>query len=76
MIKVVTIAAFVVLGAGLLLSRRVTPEYTAHGGFLPRGALAPLLAMGFALYTFGGIEFVAITTGRPVRRRRFPAPSS
>ncbi|MGH9503129.1 MAG: amino acid permease [Terriglobales bacterium] len=63
MIKVVTIAAFIVLGAGLLFSGRVTPEYTAHGGFLPRGPLAPLLAMGFALYTFGGIEFVAITTG-------------
>src|SRR6266446_10988498 len=63
MIKVATIAAFVVLGALLLLSGRVTPQYTAHGGFLPRGPLAPLLAMGFALYTFGGIEFVAITTG-------------
>ena len=63
MIKVATIAAFVVLGAGLLLSSRVAPQFTTHGGFLPRGALAPLLAMGFALYTFGGLEFVAITTG-------------
>jgi amino acid transporter, AAT family len=63
MIKVVTIAAFVVLGAGLLLGGRAAPEYTAHGGFFPKGALAPLLAMGFALYTFGGLEFVAITTG-------------
>ena len=63
MIKVVTILAFVLLGAGLLLSGRVTPQYTAHGGFLPKGALAPLLAMGFALYTFAGLEFVAVTTG-------------
>ena len=52
MIKVATIAAFIVLGAGLLLSGRVAPEYTAHGGFFPKGTLAPLLAMGFALYTF------------------------
>ena len=63
MIKVATILAFIVLGAGLLLSGRVAPQYTAHGGFLPKGALAPLLAMGFAIYTFAGIEFVAITTG-------------
>jgi len=63
MIKVVTILAFVLLGAGLLLSGHVTPQYTAHGGFLPKGALAPLLAMGFALYTFAGFEFVAVTTG-------------
>jgi L-asparagine transporter-like permease len=63
MIKVVTILAFVLLGAGLLLSGHVAPQYTAHGGFLPKGALAPLLAMGFALYTFAGLEFVAVTTG-------------
>ena len=72
MIKVATIAAFVVLGAGLLLSGRVTPEYTAHGGFFPKGALAPLLAMGFALYTFGGIEFVAITTGESRSPQEIP----
>ena len=63
MIKVATIVAFIVIGAGLLLSRHVPPQYTAHGGFLPNGALAPLLAMGFAIYTFGGVEMVAITTG-------------
>jgi len=56
MIKVATIAAFIVLGAGLLLSRRVPPEYTAHGGFFPRGSFTPLLAMGFALYTFGDLN--------------------
>ncbi len=72
MIKVATIAAFVVLGAGLLLSGRVAPQFTAHGGFLPRGTLAPLLAMGFALYTFGGLEFVAITTGESSSAQEIP----
>ena len=72
MIKVATIAAFIVLGAGLLLSGRVQPEYTAHGGFFPRGSLAPLLAMGFALYTFGGLEFVAITTGESRSPQEIP----
>jgi amino acid transporter, AAT family len=72
MIKVATIAVFIVLGAGLLLSSRVKPEYTAHGGFFPMGPLAPLLAMGFALYTFGGLEFIAITTGESNSVREIP----
>jgi L-asparagine transporter-like permease len=63
MIKVATIAAFIVIGAGLLFSARVAPQFTAQGGFLPKGPLAPLLAMGFALYTFAGVEMVAVTTG-------------
>ena len=63
MIKVVTIASFIVLGAALLVTGRVAPQYTANGGFFPRGYLAPLLAMTFAIYTFGGIEFVAVTSG-------------
>ena len=63
LIKVATISAFVLLGASLLLTGRVAPQYTTHGGFLPKGPLAPLLAIGFALYTFAGLEFVAVTTG-------------
>src|SRR5438477_6932614 len=63
MIKVVTIVVFITIGAALLLGGHVPLQYISHGGFLPKGPLAPLLAMGFALYTFAGIEFVAITTG-------------
>src|SRR5580658_9154369 len=63
MIKVAVIAAFIVLGAGLLLTGRVAPQYTAHGGFFPLGAAAPLLAITFAIYTFGGVEFLAVTSG-------------
>ena len=63
MIKVIVIAAFIVLGAALLLTGRTAPQYTAHGGFLPRGGLALLLALPFALYTFAGVEFVAVTSG-------------
>ena len=63
MIKVVTIAAFIAIGAALLMSGRVAQQYTSQGGFLPNGAVASLLAIGFAIYTFGGIEMVAITTG-------------
>lgn len=63
MIKLIVIFAFVVVGGALLFTRHVPQQYTSHGGFLPNGALAPLMAMSFALYTFGGVEFVAITTG-------------
>src|SRR3984885_14917647 len=63
MVKLVTMVTFIVIGGILLGGRRVPAQYTAQGGFFPKGALAPLLAMTFALYTFGGIEMVAITTG-------------
>jgi AAT family amino acid transporter len=63
MIKVAVIATFIALGAALLLSGRTTPQYTTHGGFFPLGAAAPLLAITFAIYTFGGVEFVAVTSG-------------
>jgi amino acid transporter, AAT family len=63
MIKVAVIAAFIVLGAALLVTRRTAPQYTAHGGFFPLGVAAPLLAITFAIYTFAGVEFVAVTSG-------------
>lgn len=63
MIKVVVIVAFVAVGATLLVTGRTSPQYTAHGGLLPNGALATLLALPFALYTFAGVEFVAVASG-------------
>lgn len=72
MIKVAVIAAFVLLGAGLLLTGRVSPQYTAQGGFFARGAWAPLLAMTFAIYTFGGVEFVAVTSGESRSPKEVP----
>jgi L-asparagine transporter-like permease len=63
MIKVTVIAAFILLGSALLVTGRAAPQYTTHGGFFPLGAAAPLLAITFAIYTFGGVEFVAVTSG-------------
>jgi AAT family amino acid transporter len=63
MIKVAVIATFIVLGGVLLLTGRAAPQYTNHGGFFPLGAAAPLLAITFAMYTFGGVEFVAVASG-------------
>src|SRR6266446_7264305 len=63
MIKVAVIATFIALGAALLLTGRAVPQYTANGGFFPLGPAAPLLAITFAIYTFGGVEFVAVASG-------------
>jgi len=63
MVKLATMVTFIVIGGMLIAGGRVPAQYTAQGGFFPNGAFAPLLAMTFALYTFGGIEIVAITTG-------------
>ena len=63
MIKAAVIALFIALGAALLLTRRATLQYTTHGGFFPLGPAAPLLAITFAIYTFGGVEFVAVASG-------------
>jgi len=69
MIKVVVIAAFIVVGGGLLLTGRTPPQYTAQGGFFPLGTAAPLLAITFAIYTFAGVEFVAVTSGESTSAR-------
>jgi len=63
MVKLATMLAFIAIGGALLLSGHVAPQYTTHGGFFPNGPVASLLALTFALYTFGGVEIVAITTG-------------
>jgi amino acid transporter, AAT family len=45
------------------LGGHVPAQYTTHGGFLPQGTFSPLLAMSFAIYTFAGVEMVAVTSG-------------
>jgi amino acid transporter, AAT family len=63
MVKVVTIGVFIVIGAALLLTQRVPAQYSTNGGWFPNGAGAPLRATSFALFSFLGIEFVAIASG-------------
>jgi AAT family amino acid transporter len=72
MIKLATIVAFILAGAALLTSGRVAPQYTANGGFLPKGPIAPLLAVFWAIYAFGGIEMLAVTTGESRSPKDFP----
>lgn len=62
-IKVITIFLFISVGAVLLLSRNVHPQYLVSGGFAPNGWRSALLAASFGLYSFLGIEMVAISSG-------------
>jgi len=72
MIKLATIAAFIVIGAWLLLSGGVTPQYNAQGGFFPKGLFSPLIALTYAIYSFGGVEMVAVTTGESRSTKETP----
>jgi amino acid transporter, AAT family len=63
MIKVVVIAAFIFVGAGLLFGGKVPSHYVSEGGFFARGAAAPFLALSFVLFNYLGTEMVAISSG-------------
>src|SRR3984893_13311371 len=67
MIKVLTIAVFLILGAALLLGfgfpRIGIANYTGHGGFLPNGWQGVGLGVAMAIFSFLGVEIVAVTSG-------------
>jgi L-asparagine transporter-like permease len=67
MIKVVTIAVFLVLGAALLFGfgfpRIGTANYTAHGGFFPGGWSGVGLGVTMAIFSYLGLEIVGTTAG-------------
>ncbi len=62
-IKVLTIFLFIVVGASLLFSGKVPRQYVSDGGFFPNGWGAALLVASFGLYSFLGIEMVAVSSG-------------
>src|SRR5579863_119596 len=72
MVKVVTIVVFIAVGSSLLLGGRVTSQYVNHGGFFPNGPLSPLLAVSFPLFSFLGLEMVAISSGEARATREIP----
>jgi len=72
MIKFATIVVFILAGSALLFSGREAPHYAAQGGFLPKGPVAPLLAVFIAIYTFGGVEMLAVTTGESRSAKDIP----
>jgi amino acid transporter, AAT family len=67
MLKVVTIILFLILGAALLLGvgfpRIGAANYVTHGGFLPNGWTGVGLGIAMAVFSYLGIEIVAVTSG-------------
>src|SRR6266851_2199091 len=67
LIKVVTIVLFLILGAALLLGIGFkslgAASYTAHGGLLPHGWLGVGLGIAMAIFSYLGIEIIAVTAG-------------
>lgn len=67
MIKVIAIVVFILLGLCLILFGWPSPNppmgfanLTAHGGFAPNGISGILIAACIAVFSFGGLENVAV----------------
>jgi amino acid transporter, AAT family len=67
MIKVVTIVAFLILGAMLLFGlgfpRIGLLNFTSHGGFSPNGLRGIGLGVVMAIFSYLGLEIVGVTAG-------------
>jgi L-asparagine transporter-like permease len=68
LIKVITVAAFIVVGFGLILG--VGParaigfsNLTSHGGLLPNGLRGVWLALSLTLTSYMGVEIIGVTAG-------------
>ncbi|MGH6628971.1 MAG: amino acid permease, partial [Burkholderiales bacterium] len=67
MIKVVTIVVFLIFGAALLFGigfpRIGAANYVSLGGFLPHGWAGVGLGVTMAIFSYMGLEVVAVTSG-------------
>lgn len=67
MLKVATISVFLILGAALIFGvgfpRLGMANYTAYGGFLPNGWTGVGLGVAMAVFSYLGVEIVAVTSG-------------
>lgn len=68
LLKIAAIVVFIVLGAYLVWSAPVASgigfaNYTAHGGFMPKGPWGTWVAVIVAIFSYMSIEAVAIAAG-------------
>ncbi len=69
MIKVAAIILFIVFGTVLVFGLTgggrgpAFENYTAHGGFLPNGLAGVWMAVTLAIFSYYGVEVVAVTAG-------------
>ncbi|MCO8163155.1 amino acid permease [Pseudomonas sp. 21LCFQ010] len=74
-VKVAAIIGMIVLASYLLVSGNGGPQASVsnlweHGGFFPNGFTGMLMAMGFILFAFGGMEMIGITAAESDNPRR------
>lgn len=67
MIKVIAIVAFIIFGLANVLGIGAPAigfkNYTAHDGFLPHGFKGVWMAVLMAIFSFVGVEIIAVTAG-------------
>jgi AAT family amino acid transporter len=61
-LKVTAIVVFIVLG-GWLMTRTGISNYTAHGGFFPKGVWGMWVAVIVAIFSYLSIEMIAVAAG-------------
>ncbi|MFE4813298.1 amino acid permease [Peribacillus simplex] len=63
-IKIITLIAFIILGAlillGLFPSSASFSNYTEHGGFFPKGIDGMLSALLVVMFSYGGAELIGV----------------
>jgi aromatic amino acid transport protein AroP len=74
-VKVAAIVGMILLGIYLLLSGAGGEQATvsnlwAHGGFFPNGISGLVMALGFIMFSFGGLELLGITAAEAAEPRK------
>ncbi len=68
-LKVTAIIVFIVLGGWLMRSAGVS-NYTAHGGFFPKGVWGMWVAVIVAIFSYLSIEMIAVAAGEAADPQR------
>jgi len=70
LIKIVTIAALIIAGLGVIVfhvgdfgSQASFANLWTHGGFLPFGMLGVLLTLQMVMFAYSGVELIGVTAG-------------
>jgi L-asparagine transporter-like permease len=62
-LKIIAILAFIALGTRLVFGEIGFGNYTAHGGFLPKGVWGVWVAALVAIFSYFSIEMIAVAAG-------------
>jgi amino acid transporter, AAT family len=69
-LKIAAILLFIALGGWIVFGSTGFANYTSHGGFLPHGAWGVWVAVLIALFSYFGIEMIAVAAGEAADPRR------